>query len=276
MTVQVGYLSEEAIEREAEALLAEYALARDVTLVPPIPADEILEHHLKLNLNFDYLRERLGIPMKGDAPDVFGALWFDSRQVFIDQRLDPEEPPLEEPPPMEEVLYRRHIDEVLYRDILDPQDRPSKESRLRLSLGHEIGHWRLHRHYLAYDPAPIVCQTSWAKKRVESQADHFASCLLMPKPLVVATWRERFGNTDCYIPQKNHLWSNAIFRNKPPIPGRARNRDEEVLENFVWPFANLFGVSPAAMRSRLERLGLLTEEICDTSSCWLVFSCSLS
>ena len=42
MTVQVGYLSEEAIEREAEALLAEYALARDVTLVPPIPADEIL------------------------------------------------------------------------------------------------------------------------------------------------------------------------------------------------------------------------------------------
>ena len=80
---------------------------------------------------------------------------------------------------MEEVLYRRHIDEVLYRDILDPQDRPSKESRLRLSLGHEIGHWRLHRHYLAYDPAPIVCQTSCGpKKRVESQADHFASCLL--------------------------------------------------------------------------------------------------
>jgi hypothetical protein len=37
MTKFVPYLSEEVIERDAAALLAEYAQARGVTVKPPIP-----------------------------------------------------------------------------------------------------------------------------------------------------------------------------------------------------------------------------------------------
>ena len=38
MTIEVPYLSEDAIERDAETLLAEYAYARGVSLSPPILA----------------------------------------------------------------------------------------------------------------------------------------------------------------------------------------------------------------------------------------------
>jgi len=49
----VPYLAEEAIEREAEALLAEFAHARDVVIEPPIPIEDIMEKHLKLGIEFD-------------------------------------------------------------------------------------------------------------------------------------------------------------------------------------------------------------------------------
>ena len=44
----IPYLSEEAIERDAAALLNEYADARGLTIEPPIPIEDILEKHLKL------------------------------------------------------------------------------------------------------------------------------------------------------------------------------------------------------------------------------------
>jgi hypothetical protein len=43
MTKFVPYLSEEVIERDAAALLAEYAQARGVTVKPPIPIEDIVE-----------------------------------------------------------------------------------------------------------------------------------------------------------------------------------------------------------------------------------------
>jgi hypothetical protein len=48
----VPYLAEDAIEREAEALLAEFAHARDVVIEPPIPIEDIMEKHLKLGQVF--------------------------------------------------------------------------------------------------------------------------------------------------------------------------------------------------------------------------------
>ena len=44
----VPYLAEEAIERNAEALLTEFAHARDVVIEPPIPIEDIMEKYLKL------------------------------------------------------------------------------------------------------------------------------------------------------------------------------------------------------------------------------------
>ena len=46
----VPYLAEEAIERNAEALLTEFAHARDVVIEPPIPIEDIMEKYLKLGI----------------------------------------------------------------------------------------------------------------------------------------------------------------------------------------------------------------------------------
>ena len=145
MTCKVRYLREDAIELDANDLLGEYSLARGVPVAAPIPVEHLLEFHLGLSLDFDNLHERLGIPLTGDEPDVLGALWVDSRAVFVDQSLDPE-------------------------------DRPWLEGRYRYTLGHEVGHWQLHRDQLgasagqgslfSREPEPtIVCRKSQAKER---------------------------------------------------------------------------------------------------------------
>ena len=65
MTKFVPYLSEEAIERDAAALLAEYAQARGVTIERPIPIEDIVEKHLKLGIEFDDMHRLFGVPRSG-------------------------------------------------------------------------------------------------------------------------------------------------------------------------------------------------------------------
>ena len=174
MTKFVPYLADEVIERDAAALLAEYAQARGVVIKPPIPIEDIVEKHLKLRVEFDDTHKLFGIPRDPD-PDILGAIFFDEARIVIDESLDPEE-------------------------------NPAKEGRYRFTLAHEGGgHWRLHRHLFAKDPAQIalfgepaaasfVCRSSNAKKREEWQADFYASCLLMPKSMVLAAWQRKFGD----------------------------------------------------------------------------------
>jgi hypothetical protein len=42
MTRKVPYLAEEAMERDAEALLTEFAHVRNVVIEPPIPIEDIV------------------------------------------------------------------------------------------------------------------------------------------------------------------------------------------------------------------------------------------
>ena len=245
MTIWVKFLSEETIEKNAEALLAEFAHARSVSLKPPIPIEDIVEKHLKLRIEFDNLHHLLGVPQEGPEPDILGAIWVDRREICIDQSLDPEEWP--------------HI-----------------EGRYHFTLAHEGGgHWRLHRPYLARDPnqaslfadhaqPAIVCRSSQSKERVEWQADFYASCLLMPRALVVEAWQERFGNANPRIlRRKNRMSVDRI--DDPDMRAAVDkfecNQDNQALQDFVRPFAEQFKVSPIAMRIRLEKLGLLHREI---------------
>lgn len=246
MTKFVPYLSEEHIEGDALALLAEYEQARGVTVVPPVPIEDIIEKHLKLGIEFDDTHKLFGVPRASERDaDILGAIFFDERRIVIDESLDPEE-------------------------------RPWAEGRYRFTLAHEGGgHWRLHRHLFAKDPtqtalfegpsAPaVVCRSSEAKKPVEWQADFYASSLLMPKRLVIQAWYERFADTKaCIIKRKNRL----------PVPADAsdemaemfnsfnQQQDDEAMNRFVKPFAEKFKVSLVAMRIRLERLGLLHREV---------------
>ena len=125
MPVKVPFLREEQIERDAEALLAEYERARGVRILPPVPIENIIEKHLKIGVEFDDLHAVLGVPRSGSESeaDILGAVFFDDRRIVIDEGLDPEE-------------------------------NPAKEGRYRFTLAHEGGgHWRLHRHLFEKDPA---------------------------------------------------------------------------------------------------------------------------
>ena len=117
MAIAVPFLSENEIRRSAALLLAEFGCLRDWTNAPPVPIEEVLEKHLKLKLDFDDLHGKLGIPRNGEEPEVLGALWAESAEVFIDESLDPDE-------------------------------HPEREGRYRFTLAHEIGHWCLHKDYL--------------------------------------------------------------------------------------------------------------------------------
>ena len=177
MTLRVPYIAEESIERDAEALLARIcACQRTWRSSRQFPIEDIVEKHLKLHVEFDDLHRLLGVPRGGfgTEPDIFGAIWLETGEIVIDESLDPEE-------------------------------RPAMEGRYRFTLGHEGGgHWRLHRplveehgserHSSGDTRQPVVCRSSQSKERVELQANLYASCLLMPRKLVLQAWRDRFGN----------------------------------------------------------------------------------
>ena len=248
MPKKIPYLREEQIERDAVALLAEYAQARNVVIAPPIPIEDIVEKHLKLGIEFDDMHRLLRVPRSGPGlgPDILGMICFDDRRIVIDENLDPEE-------------------------------NPSKESRYRFTLAHEGGgHWRLHRHLFFKDPAQIsffndpsppsvICRSSQAKEPVEWQADFYASCLLMPRKLVMAAWDEVFPDRKPRVLRPEMPGGHPYVEIErmtdefgTPIGAGA---DDFVLENFVRPLAERFMVSAIAMRIRLEKLGLLHREV---------------
>ena len=133
--------------------------------------------------------------------------------------------------------------QIYVDESLDPDERPAMIGRYRFTLAHEIGHWCLHRgrdevrlamgDLFGAPAAPsIICRTSERRERVEIQADAFAGCLLMPRDLLIPAWRRRAG----------------------------RGRRDDVVEPTVRRLAEEFEVSPAAMRIRLERLGLVERD----------------
>ena len=246
MSIPVPYLSDEVIERDAAALLAEYARARGVTVRPPIPIEDIVEKHLKLRVEFDDTHKLFGIPRDPECDaDILGAIFLDEARIVIDESLDPEE-------------------------------NPAMEGRYRFTLAHEaVGHWRLHRHLFAKDPAQaflfggraapsFVCRSSDAMKREEWQANFAASCGLMPRNSVIETWRERFGDTNARILKRKNrinLPSDASGEMAEVCRSINEQRNDEAMNEFARPFAEKYLVSMVAMRIRLERLGLLHREV---------------
>ncbi len=247
MTKKAPYMTPEEIELDAAALLAEYARARSVVIVPPIPIEDILEKHLKLRIEFDDTHSLFGIPRSGTNPDILGAMFFNEQRIVIDESLDPEE-------------Y------------------PAIEGRYRFTLAHEGGgHWRLHRHLFNANPGQaglfagpvppsVICRSSQAKEPVEWQADYYASCLLMPRKLVFAAWNESFPDGNSRVVETETPIShpfvevtrmNLLFGDRI-VWGEAV---DAAFNRIAQPLAEKFLVSPTAMRIRLEKLGLLLRQV---------------
>lgn len=233
MTISVKFLREETIENEAAVLLAAYSSEHTTVTTPPVPVDDILELYLGCSLALNNLQRILGMP-KRDEGDILGAIFMNTKEVFIDESLDPE-------------------------------DHPEREGRYHFTVGHEIAHYQLHRHYVIKDraqaemtfpglhPKPsVVCRKSRHKEPIEQQADIFSSCLLMPKNMVSQAWQRQFGNMGPYILDAEKL---CLYELRDAY---AREKLIEREFNIIArEFAPLFRVSVQAMRIRLEKLGLL-------------------
>ena len=105
--------------------------------------------------------------------DVLGATWFDEKRVCVDSSLE------------------------------------GNEGRFAFTVGHEIGHWQLHRPIIEMDkvtlplfagkpgeePKPaLVCRTQAKKQPAEWQADQFSARILMPATDVRSAARGVFGD----------------------------------------------------------------------------------
>jgi hypothetical protein len=256
----IGRWLAEAIDRDAISLLKDFEKERGVKVMPPVPIDDLVEKHLKLSIELDDIHRLFDIDRAGSEPVILGAIFFDQSRIVIDESLDPEE-------------------------------HPGQECSYRFTLAHEAGgHWRWHqnllgqvplehrhRHMHSTDPAQLSL-FGWPQQpavsfrsrvlhelvtnppfyaEIESEADFYAYCLLMPSDLIFAAWEEMYP--DCkrrvlgpITPEEGFVEVSCV----PSSDDRSMN-DEERLDRFCQPLSNRFLVSAAHMRDRLEGLGLL-------------------
>ncbi len=218
---RVQFMPEPHIEREADALLAEFAAAGHEFTVP-IPIDDIIELHLELQLEIDDLRGRFG------SDDVLGAIWLEDGRIAVDRSLD----------------HHRHTGRFNFT--------------LAHEVGHWRLH---RHQILASPDGPtlfevegrlgIICRDG-AKAPEEWQANTFAGYLLMPREHVRAAWQEWRGDDEPVPDAELDVDQDAAKRDSAVRIAR---------ERFVRPFADQFNVSAMAMRIRLEKLNLLVREV---------------
>lgn len=155
--MRVPFRRNSEIEGMALDLLQKYCAMTQTKLAPPIDIDDIIEGYLRIDLQFDDLKSRLGIP------DVLGATWLDEKVMRIDSSLEGKEG--------RTAFTMAH--EVghwwMHRPIYE-MEKVSPE-------------------LFAYDPdrpasPAIVCRSSRKKDPMEYQADQFAAILLMPTSLI--------------------------------------------------------------------------------------------
>lgn len=239
-TIKVQVRSRDFLEREAERLLMEYFEETGARIEGPVPVEEIARYHLCLKLEFADLHDVLDIPKYAGGPDILGAMFFEQGAILIDERLNPE-------------VY------------------PSQLGRYRFSLGHEIGHWRLHRDAMARrrmanvsQPTFICRQSEAVTVPVEWQAETFASFLLLPRDRVVAEWAKLRGSCE---PFRFDVAGHGSARLRSLWFGLASDGDKArklfarecgtTFDEVASALARAFSVSTQAMRIRLEGLKLL-------------------
>ncbi|MBL8639917.1 MAG: ImmA/IrrE family metallo-endopeptidase [Alphaproteobacteria bacterium] len=230
MTIDVDYLSPQAIESEANALLASFEAKHGKILSLETPLDEIVEFHLGLTCEMADLGHEA----------ILG-------QIDIEDKI------------------------IRINENLDTSAYPNKEGRFNYTLGHEAGHWVLHRSYVEKEITEslfeekkekiILCRQQEQKARVEVQADMFASFLLMPARKVFDQFVEETGRPNG-LDINAFVWGMRQERNfmdrEFPSPFYIPS-DEDILLHAFADLAKRFKVSRQAMVYRLKTLGLLSD-----------------
>jgi len=203
-----------------------------------------------------------------------------------------------EPPIDIELIADNHLRlQIVYEDLLSRYANPDlhgglhipekrivveetlSPGRINFTVGHEVGHWILHRHLFQFTnserglllgmehaaSAPradlLLCRTN-DKAWGERQADWFAAALLMPAKSVKLAFDRNFS-----APQ---TFSRDVLR--PPRKGYLpddRSREWDFLDECwevlnvvdkVLETGNFTNVSKKAVRVRLETLNLIVPE----------------
>ena len=139
-----------------------------------------------------------------------------------------------------------HID-ICHKKVTLSSRVKDKDPGDRYSMAHEIGHNVFHRRIS--EKAEDGCHhiVSNTKKWLEHHANYFASCLLMPAPVIrqlyIIYWKKEFKSekvTPLHI--KQTYYKDPIF------------------QRVVCPVARKMKVSPNAVYIRLKKMGLLIDE----------------
>lgn len=234
----VPFVTQQAVDIDVDMLLAEYGNKHGQVLAPPIPVEEIIELYLELELAFLDMQAEFG------TDKIHGALWVNEKRIGVEQSLEPD-------------------------------TNPSKLGRYRFTLGHEVGHWRLHRRKFQHR---VVTQTSLLpndSKRpeyicrdgdndpIEVQADMYAATLLMPAGMVRRKWHELTVHGDPISLEELRADNSVNLQSE--IERRMRFKtgsdaeEQALMEVAAQPMADAFEVSAPAMKNRLLKLNLLVK-----------------
>lgn len=172
----------------------------------------------------------------------------------------------------ESILGQIDIEDKIIRinENLDTSVYPNREGRFNYTLGHESGHWVLHRSYVEKEATEnlfdkqkekiILCRQQEQKARVEVQADMFSSFLLLPARKVFEQFVEE-TNRPNGVDIESFVWAmrqERDFMNQEFPSGFYIPSDDDILHHAFSDLAKRFKVSRQAMVIRLKTLGLLS------------------
>ena len=145
------YISLAQMEQLTESICHDYGFDPYDKFVRPVPVEEIVEFHFDLQICWEPIDhfDLGGIVMAAILPD--------EKQIILNESQ---------------------------RELFE-----SKIGTYRFTLAHELGHWVLHAGNSSYflrsgERSPYICRSDVKKPPEEIQADRFAGCLLMPRPII--------------------------------------------------------------------------------------------
>lgn len=193
------YISLSEMETITEDILSQYGYPLNFDCnFQPVPIDEIIEFHYEIDISWEMI-------------DHFAQ---DSRVMAAII------------PKLKKIIMNDSCKELFEEKI----------GTMNFTMAHELGHWVLHVHDKLNQQVSLVfeedkevyyCRSFSKKPPEEIQADLFAGCLLMPKPIIV------------------------------PLVNQLKEKYKEIKFPQLYRIADMFQVSISALKVRLVSLNLL-------------------
>ena len=165
----LGVCNQRTMETKARLVLQEYC-HECLRNISAIPIERLIEA-MGLNIEYQYLSKN------GDK--VLGKLiCYDGITPYYDMELN------------QYMFLQVSANTILVEVRLADQE---NKGRYRFTLAHELAHWILHREMILSDKTEAAFIDGIHNSKMESQADYFASALLMPMGAIKKYYYSLFG-----------------------------------------------------------------------------------